>query len=159
MKKMVLSAVFYSLLWYGVKGQSYTEINKAGLLDLLKVKSDTTYVINFWATWCSPCVKEIEYFEDLHQELADKKARVILVSLDFPNKAERRQPPFLAEKGITAQVVLMTDMNYNDWIDRVDPSWSGAIPATIIFNRNKKIFLEQELTRKELFTHVKQISN
>ena len=159
MWKMVISALLISLVFSGLKGQSYTEINKAGLLELLKVESDTTMVINFWATWCSPCVKEIEYFEELHRERSEIETRVILVSLDFPNQAERRLTPFLNEKGISAQVVLMTDMNYNDWIDQVDPSWSGAIPATIIFNRNKKVFLEQELSKEELFTHVKQISN
>ena len=50
----------------------------------------------------------------------------------------------------------MTDLDYNSWIDRVDPSWSGAIPATLIFNREKRVFLEKELTRDELFKQVSQ---
>ncbi len=51
----------------------------------------------------------------------------------------------------------MTDLDYNSWIDRIDPSWSGAIPATLIYNRETRVFLEQELTRDELFNHVTQI--
>jgi hypothetical protein len=83
--------------------------------------------------------------------------KVILVSLDFPNQVERRLIPFLEDKEITAQVMLMTDLDYNSWIERVDKSWSGAIPATLIFNRERRVFLEQELTRDELFENVNQI--
>ena len=159
MQKLIIITVLLILISSGMNGQAYSEINKAGLLSLLEAKNDTTYVVNFWATWCSPCVKEIQYFEELHMKDMDIMAKVILVSLDFPNMAGKRLVPFLKEKGITATVLLMTDVNYNDWIDSVDPTWSGAIPATLIFNRNERIFLEQELTREELFEHVKQISN
>jgi hypothetical protein len=85
------------------------------------------------------------------------RVKVVLVSLDFPNQLDRRVIPFLKEKNISAPVYLMTDLDYNSWIDRVDPSWSGAIPATLIFNREKRVFLEQELTRDELFKQVSQI--
>ncbi len=87
-----------------------------------------------------------------------KSGECILVSLDFPNQAAKGSS-FLTEKEITAPVLLMTDLNYNDWIDQVDPSWSGAIPATLIYKKDQRIFLEQELTREELRSHVKQIMN
>ncbi|MEA3479534.1 MAG: hypothetical protein U9R60_15225 [Bacteroidota bacterium] len=70
---------------------------------------------------------------------------------------DRRVIPFLDEKEISAEVLLMTDLDYNSWIDRVDPTWSGAIPATLIYNRERRVFLEKELTRDELFNHVSQI--
>ena len=142
-----------------LKGQAYTEIDRAGLLDLTGRNNDTTYVINFWATWCSPCVKEIGYFEEVHQSFSGEKLRVVLVSLDFPRQAATRLPSFLQEKGITAPVSLMTDHKYNEWIDRVDPSWSGAIPATLIYRKGQQIFLEKELEREELFEAVNQIHN
>ena len=144
---------------WDINAQVIGEIDKEGIIALTGTKSDTTYVINFWATWCSPCVKEIGYFEELHRNYADSKLKVILVSLDFPNTLDRRVVPFIKDKEITAPVVLMTDLNYNDWIDRVDPSWSGAIPATLIFNKDQRVFLESELTRDELFDHVNQLFN
>jgi len=54
---------------------------------------------------------------------------------------------------------LMTDLDYNSWIERVDKSWSGAIPATLIYNKEQRVFLEQELTLDELFENVNQIMN
>jgi len=140
-------------------GQDITEIDGDGIAALSKISNDTTYVINFWATWCSPCVKEIDFFEEVHTSFEDSKVKVILVSLDFPNQIELRLIPFLEAREITAEVMLMTELNYNSWIERVDKSWSGAIPATLIFNREQRVFLEQELTRDELFNNVNQILN
>ena len=140
-------------------GQDIAEIDGDGIAVLSRNSNDTTYVINFWATWCSPCVKEIDFFEEVHTSFEDSKVKVILVSLDFPNQVEQRLIPFLEAREITAQVMLMTDLNYNSWIERVDKSWSGAIPATLIFNRERRVFLEQELTRDELVENVNQILN
>jgi thiol-disulfide isomerase/thioredoxin len=139
-------------------GQSLREIGSDALEALSSNINDTTYVVNFWATWCSPCVKEIGYFEELHRQYASTNTKVILVSLDFPNQIEKRVIPFLQEKNITAEVLLVTDLDYNSWIDRIDPSWSGALPATLIYNREQRMFLEKELSRDELFNHVTQIT-
>ncbi|MFO7669345.1 MAG: TlpA disulfide reductase family protein [Bacteroidales bacterium] len=142
-----------------LEGQFFTEIGREYLLEVTAQESDTTYVINFWATWCSPCVKEIGYFEELFLAHQESKVKVILISLDFQDRVDRQLLPFLKERSITAPVMLMTDLDYNSWIDQVDPSWSGAIPATLIYNREHRIFLEQELSREALFEYVNQISN
>lgn len=142
-----------------IQAQSLTKINSDELEELSAMNNDTTYILNFWATWCSPCIKEIGYFEDLHRQAPGTEMKVILISLDFPNSIDRRVIPFLKEKDITAEVKLVTDLDYNAWIDRIDPGWSGAIPATLIYKQDKRLFLEKELSRDELFNHVKQIMN
>lgn len=142
-----------------IQAQSLTKINSDELEELSAMNNDTTYILNFWATWCSPCIKEIGYFEDLHRQAPGTEMKVILISLDFPNSIERRVIPFLKEKDITAEVKLVTDLDYNAWINRIDPGWSGAIPATLIYKQDKRLFLEKELSRDELFNHVKQIMN
>ncbi len=159
MKNYVIFALFCILSFTQVSGQTIPGLDKEGIEMLTTKSNDTTYVVNFWATWCSPCVKEIGYFEELHRKKQDSKLKVVLVSLDFPNQVAGRLIPFLKEKEITASVMLVTDLNYNGWIDRVDPSWSGALPATLIYNEANRQFLEQELTRDELFNHVNQILN
>ena len=159
MKLFAVIILYGFLNFMQVEGQFIPEIGKEGIEQLTKKHNDTTYVVNFWATWCSPCVKEIGYFEELHREYKNNKMKVILVSLDFPNQVDRRVIPFLKEKEITAQVMLVTDLNYNGWIDRVDPSWSGALPATLIYKNENRIFLEKELSRNELFEQVNLILN
>lgn len=145
------------LTFIQMNAQSVEDVNGDALEAITSNFNDTTYVVNFWATWCSPCVKEIGYFEELHRQYTSSNVKVILVNLDFPNQVDKRVLPFLKQKEISADVLLMTDLDYNSWIDRVDPGWSGAIPATLIYNKKKRVFLEKELGKDELFNYVTQI--
>lgn len=110
---------------------------------LFEQDNDTTYVINFWATWCKPCVKELPYFEELNARLQGQKAKVVLVSLDFPKKIKSSLLPFLEERQLQSEVVVLLDGKYNDWIDKVDPAWTGAIPATLIYKGAERRFIGQ----------------
>ncbi|MEN8228358.1 MAG: TlpA disulfide reductase family protein [Bacteroidota bacterium] len=158
-KFYMIIVLFFFLNFSQISGQLLKEIDKEGIEMITKKSNDTTYVVNFWATWCSPCVREIGYFEELHRNPVHSKLKVVLINLDFPNQVEKRVIPFLKEKEISAPVLVMTDLNYNGWIDQVDSSWSGAIPATLIYNVERRLFLEKELTREELYKHVYQILN
>ena len=100
---------------------------------LFRFDNDTTYVVNFWATWCKPCIKELPYFEEFNSSLKSKKVKVVLVSLDFPKQVESHLVPFVQKKQLKSKVVVLLDGKYNDWIDQVSPEWSGAIPATYIY--------------------------
>jgi len=81
----------------------------------LKKQDNKIYVLNFWATWCAPCIKELPYFEELNKKYKDDNVEVIL-----------------------------------DWIPKVDESWTGSIPATVIYNSKKSKFYERSFTYEEL---------
>lgn len=127
---------------------------------LQRADGDTTYVVNFWATWCAPCVKELPYFEELRAKYEGKPFKQILVTLDFKKQIDSRVIPFLAEKNIMSEVVLLADGKANSWIDRVDPSWTGAIPITVIYKGDKRAFYETEFhSLLELETELLKIYN
>jgi thiol-disulfide isomerase/thioredoxin len=120
---------------------------------LLPTNNDTSYIVNFWATWCVPCVKELPYFEELNIKYANKKVKICLVSLDFPDQVDTRVIPFLEKKNIKNNVVLLADSKTNVWIDKVDPSWSGSIPITLFLKGETKSFYEKDYHNlKELET-------
>lgn len=121
--------------------EKFDDMESAIMTDL---SPDTTYVINFWATWCGPCVKELPYFEELNALYVDQAFKQILVSLDDPKKLESKVIPFLTKNKIQSKVVLLTDVKANSWIDKVDPKWSGAIPITLILKGDERKFYEQE---------------
>ena len=124
---------------------------------LLK-NNDTTYIINFWATWCKPCVAELPVFEALNAKVQDDKVKVILCSLDFPNAIESSLYPFVEKHDLQSQVVVLLDGKTNRWIDKVSPEWSGAIPATYIYKKDKKLFLEKSFDDiEELKLLVKEV--
>ena len=68
MRYSIVFILFYILNFAQSSAQSVKEIDSGALEALTCTMNDTTYVVNFWATWCSPCVKEIGYFEELHRE-------------------------------------------------------------------------------------------
>lgn len=117
---------------------------------LFEQNDGTTYVINFWATWCLPCVKELPFFEKLNETYKNKNVKVILVSLDFPKKIESQLLPFLERKKVQSTVYVLDDPDANSWIEKVNKDWSGAIPATVIYKGKNKKFFEQSFTYEEL---------
>lgn len=142
MKKLLLIVLYFFLTQSSIAQKpvvysTFSEFEK----NVIK-NDDNVYVINFWATWCAPCVKELPYFEKLHQE--NKKVKVILVSLDSQKDLEKKLIPFIAKKKLTAEVILLGDKDYNTWLDKIDKNWSGSIPATFIISGNRKLFAERE---------------
>jgi thiol-disulfide isomerase/thioredoxin len=125
----------------------------------MKMEDDTTYVINFWATWCLPCIKELPFFEQLNSNYKDKKVKVILVSLDMPKKVETNLLPFIIKKKLLSEVVHLDDPDANSWIEKVDRNWSGAIPATYIYNKRGNAFYERSFTFEELEKELLTILN
>ena len=126
-----------------------------GLRALLRQEDDQVRVINFWATWCAPCIKELPYFEEMGRKYASSGVEVYLVSLDFPAAWESRLPAFIRKKGLQSPVVILDDPDQNSWIPRVDPGWSGAIPATLIYRGDKRSFYETAFDRASLETAIK----
>lgn len=129
------------------------------LKPLLHKKDNTVYVVNFWATWCAPCVKELPAFEKLRSEYKDKNVEVLLVSLDFPKQIENRLIPFINKKKLQSKVVLLDDDNEQIWIDDINKDWSGALPATLIFSKDKRKFFEQSFDYNSLETEVSKFLN
>jgi thiol-disulfide isomerase/thioredoxin len=125
-----------------------------GLKPLLERKDGKTYVVNFWATWCAPCVKELPAFEKLQSAYKNKNVEVILVSLDFPTQVESHLLPFIEKKKLQSKVVLLDDPDQNAWIPKISSNWSGAIPATLIYNEKGRSFYEQSFHYEQLENEV-----
>lgn len=146
MKALVFSLVFFLFLVPQSFSQKIEKIFDSfeEFEPILHQKEDKVYIVNFWATWCMPCIAELPYFEALQAKYPKSELEVILVSLDFKKHIEKKLIPFLEKKKIKSTVYLLDDPKANRWIDKVDPNWSGAIPITLFYSQESRIFKEQE---------------
>lgn len=112
--------------------------------------NDTLYVVNFWATWCDPCVKEIPFFQAAYRKFASHKVKMVFVSLNSPKELASVQK-FADQKQLKPEALILDAGNPNIWINAIDSSWSGALPATILYRHSKKLYFhEGEFTQDKL---------
>jgi thiol-disulfide isomerase/thioredoxin len=157
----IFFSLFFLLASGELKGQNITKINVTDLENILKSRDNKLYVVNLWATWCAPCVKEIPAFEKIAKEIDRSKVSFVMISLDFPSQIETNLKPFLKKNKTSLDVSVMMDTDYNSWIDKVDPTWEGNIPSTLFFNNSKKTryFHSGELSESELRKLIDQFIN
>ncbi|MCF6295822.1 MAG: TlpA family protein disulfide reductase [Flavobacteriaceae bacterium] len=130
-----------------------------GLEPFLTKKDNKTYVVNFWATWCAPCIKEMPHFEKLNTNYKHKNVEVLLVSLDFPFNYEKKLKPFIKKHKLQSKVIALDDPDMNTWIPKIDKNWDGTIPVTIIYNKSKRIFYNQTFTYNQLEEELQKFLN
>lgn len=140
------------------KALSIPTYNFEELEKQLPKEENKTYVVNFWATWCAPCVEELPYFTELDKK--NENIEVILVSLDMPKMKESQLVPFIKKKKIKSKVILLDDPYSNLWIPKVNKDWDGAIPATLIYNTNNRKFYPNKFdSYQELFNEIQILQN
>jgi len=160
MRKHLFIICLLSLGFKPLLAQKADQIKLKELQGILTVPNEQIQVINFWATWCAPCVKEMPLFEKLNSE--NKEVVVTLISMDYdldpnPEKVNR----FIARKKLQSKVLILAETDPNSWIDKIDKHWEGALPATLIVNTKtgKRKLVQKELHEGELEKFIKEVSN
>jgi len=131
----------------------------ADLEAVMKKNDDKLYVINFWATWCRPCVLELPEFMEVNDAYRNNPHfKMILVSLDMAKEAETTVRTFLEKRKLDVDVYLLDDnKRMNEWIPAIDKNWSGAIPATVFYRNGEKVeFIENKMQKSELEQLIKK---
>jgi thiol-disulfide isomerase/thioredoxin len=136
---------------FSATSQQAETVKLEKLQAMISEKTDQIKVINFWATWCAPCIKELPLFEKLGQERPDVKVTLVSMDLDLDPNPEKVYK-FIARKKLQSQVVLLDAKDPNSYIDAIDKNWSGALPATIIINgkTGQRKFVGKEVHEGEL---------
>lgn len=157
MKRNLLIAL--AILFSGsLAGQT---IQKVKITDLEKTikESKTPLIVNFWATWCMPCIEEIPYFQEQVKKHEKDSVKLILVSLDFREDFPDKVSSFIKKRKFTATVAWLDETKADYFCPIIDPKWSGAIPASLFINNKTgfRKFFEKQLSEEELKNAIKTI--
>lgn len=132
MKKIIFLALF-SLASLLARSQ---EIPSWKLNDLQRYLGNEhgVLVVNFWATFCKPCLEEMPHLLSLAEKYRDKDVKLLLVSLDMPEMYPKKIRRLVKKKKFKAPVVWLNETNADFFCPAIDPKWSGSIPATLFMN-------------------------
>lgn len=149
--KRFLTGCLSLLVACAVMGQGVKKV-KVTELEQMIAGSKTPLIVNFWATYCKPCIAEMPHFEKLAAKYKEKGLTVVFVSLDMEDDYPAKVDSFVQKRKIQNRVVWLNETNADYFCPKIDPKWSGAIPATLLVNsaKNYRRFFEEELTEQEL---------
>ena len=156
-KSLSIIGIFFLFSCNNLSEDAIEVVDFEGMYSKIDLSVDKTYVINFWATWCAPCVKELPYFEEVNNEYKNKNTEVILVSLDFPSQIESKLKPYLKKNKIKSRVILLDDSKMSSWIPKVSEQWDGGIPATLIVNSSNYNFYPKPFDKEELIAEINKV--
>lgn len=165
MRKIIKYALCSFVLSIGmlsneINAQGVKLIHFDDLQEIIDSDDSNVKVINFWATWCKPCVLEVPFFETISKKYSQKDVSVYLISMDFASEKERVNK-FVERKKLVSEVVILNEPDYDSWINKIDPSWSGSLPATLLVNAvtGKKEFYEKSFELAELQQKIERLLN
>jgi thiol-disulfide isomerase/thioredoxin len=114
-----------------------TQINEVSIKAALK-PNGKPLLVNFWATWCVPCVEE---FPDLVKLDAEYKGRIDFITISLDDLAEIRRdvPKFLSDMKAEMPAYLLRTADENAVITSITKDWQGGLPFTILYNEKGEI--------------------
>lgn len=119
--------------------QKVTLLDMESLDHLLNNRNGKVLFLNIWATWCIPCREEFPDIIKLVKEFRDEDVEFVGISVDYPDEIESKINPFIKEQKVNFPIFVQNFPEQEDFIDRLNKEWSGALPATFIFGNRGKL--------------------
>lgn len=122
--------------------------------DVFRTPSDQVLVVNFWATWCPPCIAEMPDLVTLHRRYATEPVRFVTVSADKPRSAGDVLKKLREFQATTENYLLelQSDAEADELVTMVGNNWQFTLPATVVLTRGRKqvFFLASQFELRDL---------
>jgi thiol-disulfide isomerase/thioredoxin len=115
-------------------------------------ESKTPLIVNFWATFCVPCLQEIPYFQEITEQYKSKNVSLVFVSLDMKEAYPVKVNEMAKRLKLVYPVVWLNETNADYFCPKVDTTWSGGMPSSLFVNNATGYhkFFEEPLSREKL---------
>lgn len=143
---LILTILVFGSVLFGQQSEpALKKIDFNEFQSIVNQQDDVLYVVNFWATWCRPCIEEIPGFMEVNRKFADNpKFKMVLISLDYKNLLDTRVKKFVRKHNIITDVYLLDDEKSTlELLPEIDLDWNGAIPSTAFYKNGQKLLFHQ----------------
>ncbi len=146
MKSILLFFALAGITFYA-QSQQIPKWKITDVENYMAASKDEILVLNFWATFCKPCVAEIPSFIQITNQYKSQKVKLMLVSLDLPSYYPAKIATFAKKHQFNTNITWLAETNADYFCPKIDKSWSGSIPATLIINTKTgyRKFVEEEM--------------
>lgn len=145
---------FITVLLFGAVSIRAQQIKSVKVTDLAKTIKDskTPLIVNFWASFCIPCLEEMPYFQSLAEKYKPRGVSLLLVSLDLKDSYPDSIAASVKKHKITAPVVWLNEDNTDYFCPKIDSTWTGNMPSTLFVNNATGYhkFFEEQLSKDKL---------
>jgi thiol-disulfide isomerase/thioredoxin len=158
--KYIIAFLFTALV-ISARAQEIPKWKITDVQKFLQAETGDVVVVNMWATFCKPCVAELPSFIKITDKYKSNNVKLLLVSLDLPSFYPKKIATFAKSHKFNSNIAWLDETNADYFCPKIDPSWSGSIPATLILNTKTgyRKFIEEEMSgatfEKELQAAIK----
>jgi thiol-disulfide isomerase/thioredoxin len=156
-----MKKVLFILLIFVTTDSFSQEIKRIKITDLEKTikESNGPLIVNFWATYCVPCLAEIPYFQETAKQYKDKGVKLLLVSLDMKDAYPKKINTIAKKLKLNLPIYWLDESNADYFCPKVDSAWSGALPSSLFINNHTgyRKFFEDELSKEKLDKEIRSM--
>lgn len=116
-----------------------TPLDAAGLGEVLAAQRGQVVLVNFWATWCRPCLDEIPELTRLAAENHERGLRLVPVSLDDADGIDAVVRPFLRRFFPDLATYASLERDMDRMVSVVDPGWNQVLPTSYVLDREGRV--------------------
>lgn len=121
---------------------SLGRVDAEGLKALRKNDSGKFRLVNFWATWCAPCIAEFHEFVTINRMYRHRDFELVTVALNRPDE-EKAALEFLKKKQASCRNLIFASSAREKLINAFNPDWQGEVPYTVLIDPDGKVIHQE----------------